>query len=441
MPRKAKGKPEEHGIYPRGDVYWLRYNWGGRQVFVNLRVRTKAEAIEEAKRHRGKPPVADTVEGWEGEITRYVREKQSHVSPPGFTGERWVRMNEATAKKTISTLRVFARWCETASPRETSLEMLKNYLALRIDGGMTPHVERKGAALKGSRAGARSTLSAICSFLRHVRCMPPGKLELPSRTKLERRELVFVQSQITQWIQGATDDNLRLALVLGFRCGLRRGEIQHARPEWLQVNRDVLKVPSEDRAGDFSSKDLSTREVPPFSEDMPFLRRMAKERAGGYLLRKTKRKGRPSKGIYDFEKPLRAFLHEQGIGAFTIHAMRHSFATNLFRSGVSVEVIAGWMGDDPETVRRTYIHGTATPGEADAAHRGETPGAKMQQQLAEMAGALASLTSLLGAGKLEEAKRFAERLDELPGPKTAGEYSDPDSPYFIDWKGRMPNLS
>jgi integrase len=446
MPRKAKGKPEEHGIYCRGEVYWLRYNWGGKQVFVNLRVRTKAEAIEEAKNHRGQPPVVDTVEGWESEIARYVREKQSPVSPPGFTGKRWVSMNAKTAKKTISVLRVFARWSDTHTPREVSLETLKAYLKLRIEGGATPYVTRKGAKLKGNRAGARSTLSAICAFLRHVRCMPPGKLDLPSRGKLERRQLVFSRDEISRWIANADDDNAKLALVLGFRCGLRENEIMHARSDWLIPKRGVLKVPHEDRS--FTSKDLSYREVPPFSEDLPFLRKMAKERTDGYLLRKTNRMGRPAKiGVYHFEKPLRNYLKTQGVETFTLHSMRHSFATNLFSAGVALEVIAQWMGDEPETVRRSYIHGTASAGEADDAHRGETMQAKLTaqlvsqgEQLATLMASMAQITALLGAGKIDEARKIAARLDELPGPDSVREYEDPDSPYFIDEMGRMPNL-
>lgn len=401
MPRKAKGKPEEHGIYPRGEVYWLRYNWGGKQVFVNLHVRTKVEAIEEARKHRGLPPVAETVEGWERAIARYVAEKQSPVPPANWSGQRWVSMKPATAKKTISVLRVFARWSETKSPVDVTMKHLNDYLALRIQGGDTPHVQRKGAKLRGNHAGARSTLSAICSFLRHTRCMPPGKLILPKRAVLERRTLVFPRERIAKWIDNAEEDNIKLALILGFRCGLRENEIMHARPEWLLQDRDVFKVPNLDEVSGFSSKDGSYREVPPFSEDVAFLRKMAKQRRGGFLLQKVNRLGRPSKsGVYHFEKPLRAYLQTQGVFTFTIHSMRHSFATNMFAAGVSLEVLAQWLGDEPETVRRSYIHSTAQTGQADAAHRGETREAKLLAELAE-------LRKLVQAGQFGEARRVA----------------------------------
>lgn len=40
------------------------------------------------------------------------------------------------------------------------------------------------------------------------------------------------------------------------------------------------------------------------------------------------------------------------------HCLRHTYATNLLAQGIDVQTVAALIGDDPETVIRTYIHYT-----------------------------------------------------------------------------------
>ena len=40
------------------------------------------------------------------------------------------------------------------------------------------------------------------------------------------------------------------------------------------------------------------------------------------------------------------------------HCLRHTYATNLLARGIDVQTVAALIGDDPETVIRTYIHYT-----------------------------------------------------------------------------------
>jgi len=40
------------------------------------------------------------------------------------------------------------------------------------------------------------------------------------------------------------------------------------------------------------------------------------------------------------------------------HCLRHTYATHLLAQGIDVQTVAALIGDDPETVIRTYIHYT-----------------------------------------------------------------------------------
>jgi integrase len=417
-------KRETAGLYQRKLVWWLRYSFAGEQIRVNLHTRDLATAIEEAKRYRDKAPAGKGVEGWEKAISRYLEEKQQHTPPQAFIGKRWVRMNERTARNTASVLRVFARWTSTKDPAQITMKHLEDYLSLRIGGGVNEADERQGAKLKGSRAGARSILSTITAFLRHIGKMPAGRLTLPANSTLEKRTLVATPSEISTYIDAATNDNDRLALILGYRCGLREREIQHATAAWFPTNRAILQVPHLDQETGFTTKDLAARSIPIFTDDLPFLRRICLERPTGPLLRKTKRKGRkPSaSGLYDFSAPVRRLVLDCGASKFTLHSMRHSFATNLLQAGVSIEVVASYLGDELDTVRKTYDHSKARKGATDAAHRGQREGDETRQQLATMAEKMQEILSAVGgagASKMtraeaaKAAKRFGAQIAEV----------------------------
>lgn len=65
--------------------------------------------------------------------------------------------------------------------------------------------------------------------------------------------------------------------------------------------------------------------------------------------------GRQNK-YHNFLRTFKAIIKQADIPDCAIHSLRHTFATQLFAKGKSVQVVVALLGDDPITVQRTYIH-------------------------------------------------------------------------------------
>ena len=54
----------------------------------------------------------------------------------------------------------------------------------------------------------------------------------------------------------------------------------------------------------------------------------------------------------NLERSVRAILNNAGLDRYGIHALRHTFASNLFRKGVDIKIISKLLGHS--TVKITY---------------------------------------------------------------------------------------
>jgi len=74
---------------------------------------------------------------------------------------------------------------------------------------------------------------------------------------------------------------------------------------------------------------------------------------------------------YDFERPYKTYIDwiakelEQDLAWVTPHVMRHTFASLLASSGVSLYKIAKWLGDTPATTEKHYAHLQAEDDDVD----------------------------------------------------------------------------
>ena len=57
---------------------------------------------------------------------------------------------------------------------------------------------------------------------------------------------------------------------------------------------------------------------------------------------------------YDFSRPFADYMREKNCPWVTPHVMRHTFASVLASRGVSIYLIAEWMGDGVGVVQRHY---------------------------------------------------------------------------------------
>lgn len=417
MARPPKN-PEAAGVYRRGEWFWLRHTVEGKEVRQPLRTRIYEEAIRLACELRGQVPIADAKNSWNSTIERYLREKQSPKRPLGYKGSRWQMFRPGTVPRVRSCLKNFANWSGVPAPSRVTLPMLERY-AERVT--------------KTSKAGGRTTMATIQAFLAHVGCLP-GRVQLPTRKELERRELIVPIGDANALIDKAPNDALRFVLFCGFHAGLRSGEIRHACPEWFQLRRKVLRVPQID--GDvtvFQAKDSESREIPLSPQFLSFLQTfLPTVKRGEYCLRNpTKRRSKG--GTYDFRTPFKTFVGKNGWQGLYPHAMRHSWITELCNSGNhTIQEIAAWSGDNLETIEKNYWHKRTVAGALDHTMQGkrkEDEANALVERIATQVGVLVRRgkinTNDLGEGLqalVEKEEEGIAALETLLANLNAGKY-------------------
>lgn len=407
-PRRRKRVPkDEVGLYQKTfrnkakevvelPGWWLRYSFKGEQLRIPLHTRDKAEAIEVAKRQRGLPPKAkegDPEFGWTKAIEKYLTEKQQDERPPGFHGKTWRTFRPGTVGKVRSCLVKFANWTKTKSPQQVTKKHLEDYRDLYA---------------KNSKASARTTLAQVLAFFEHIGVFP-GRIQLPEKKKLERREVVVAINRSNDLISNAPNDRLRYVLFCGFHAGLRRGEIMHSTPTWFHLDREILRVPRVDEvaANVFEVKDSETRDIPLSEDFLAFVKDFLRDKKRNEYCLQNPTKRRSKTGTYDFRRPFTEYASETGIPELFPHAMRHSWITEICNSGNhSVQEVAAWSGDSIDTIEKHYWHRKATPGALHHTMKGVRKGdadRALQTDVAE-------ILALMRSGKQKEAE---ERLRDL----------------------------
>lgn len=383
--RKPKQKPDEKGIYRKGGKpgLWLRYSYEGKQVRVPLHTRDFAEAIAIAKTLRGQPPKSkdgDPEFGWSKAIEKYLAEKQRSERPAAFRGKTWRTFRPGTVPKVRSCLVKFAKWTGTKAPEQVMKTHLEKYRDLYA---------------KKSLASARTTMAQILAFFDHVGIYP-GRIQLPEKRKLERREVVVSIATGNELIERAPNDRLRFVLFAGFHSGLRRGEIMHCRPSWFHFSRGILRVPRVDEVGGnvFAVKDSETRDIPLSAEFAAFAKAFLKSVEGDEYCLRNPTKRRSKAGTYDFRAPFTNYVIKAGHPTLFPHAMRHSWISEICNSGNhSIQEVAAWSGDSLETIEKSYWHKRAVPGALDHTMRGVRKGDEQAAIVHNIASQVAQLVA------------------------------------------------
>lgn len=371
MPKKAK-HPDAAGIYLRKKTYWLKHTVDGQRYYRNLHTHELAEAVEKAKEMRGQAPSGEKVGAWDKMIARYVADKIAGKRPAHLAGRRLRTFRPATGPRVASTLKVFAERTGVDSPARVRVDHIQKYYDTRR---------------KNSEAGARSTVATIQAFLDHIGCLSKRVMFAADR-KPEARQVVVSVDTANKWIEECPTPQLKFILYCGFHAGLRKGEIRHSKPAWFDLTRRVLTIPQKEtqklpggRTIEWLPKDAEARQIPLSQSFCDFLKTFL-EPTRPFCLMGTKRS---SDGLYDFRAPYERFMKAMGREDVTIHAMRHSWITEMCNSGNhSITEIASWSGDTLETVEKNYWHKQVKTGGLDSTMQGKKAGQEQEVMLKEV---------------------------------------------------------
>jgi site-specific recombinase XerD len=190
-----------------------------------------------------------------------------------------------------------------------------------------------------------------------------------SQFVLQRREplpTVLSRAEVKRVLSCVHEGRFRAVLSLVYHCGLRLSEALQLKPTDIDSQRGVVRV----RHG----KGDKAREVPICPEMLECLRRFWKHHRNPDWLFPGVGRGWKQSGISQGEamgrtkKPMsssalqmamRVIRANSGIHKrFTVHTLRHSFATHLLEEGVSIRQVSRYLGHSELKSTMVYLHVT-----------------------------------------------------------------------------------
>lgn len=338
-----KGFP---GLYKRGRLYHFAIQRDGKRVFYALETDDLQEAIRKAELIRGSPiiskdPVLADVErflAWKLERGHYTA---ASVDSKGAILRQFAEHIRGHAAHTVTPAMIKA-WQE---------DLGKPYRKVYTAKGQPP---REGAIRQRSASTINGYLMVVRSFFewsvavrKSARENPVAKLELSRGTGGARKD--FCTPEVRDaLITNCMREDLRFVLFCGFHAGMRFQEIVEAKAFWFDLKSRQIHL--RKHAG-IQFKDREERSVPMTEPFRAFLEGYGLREP--YMLHPEVTKGK-SLYRYDFDKPFRQYVRAQGFPKVTAHVMRHTFASILASRGVSIYLIAEWLGDDVRVVQKHY---------------------------------------------------------------------------------------
>ena len=340
------------GIYhmPGSQYLWYRWSEDGRRYAISLKTSDLSEAVKQVEEIKaGRLAVR-----WEQQeanfITPATKVLEEYLSQAQKRKKKPMRPRTAGKKKAV--LLKFLKDTGTNNVREITLPTIDGWLA-KLNGKSDDTIHTYARDLK--------TFVKYLVEQRLVRGYDFEKFDVPERAATGRKNWIQ-NEEVDRIISSSKDPDLTFALYCGFHAGLRRSEIDNARVHWFDLTSRLMHVQNEPSVG-FKLKDRENRAVKLSSSFTEFLRGYLTGGPKDFALRPEKAPGK-NDYRYDFRRPWESHMKRCGVTC-TIHDARRSFASNLVSAGVSIYIVAKWLGDGVQVVERSYGHLAPSAGDID----------------------------------------------------------------------------
>jgi integrase len=166
----------------------------------------------------------------------------------------------------------------------------------------------------------------------------------------EQRPLFLTKQQFNQLLDGVDDKDFRELIITGVSTGLRLGELVNLEWEHVDLIRRIIDVVN---TTEHVTKNKKSRSIP-LSEQMHRLLALRKERSVcRYVFHRNLRKYNDEYVSKQFKKFVRkAKLNDK----IHFHTLRHTFASWLVQSGVSLYEVQRLLGHSNISTTMVYSH-------------------------------------------------------------------------------------
>lgn len=188
----------------------------------------------------------------------------------------------------------------------------------------------------------------------------PNPLEGVERPKLEdepgEQEVKYLtKDQIAKFLAEAEQHSKEIFIFssLCVYAGMRAAEAAAAKWEWIDWERDTITIQRDKESG-FRTKSKKFRAIPLHNELKSILERHRGD--AGYMIFPKKTKPGKWRVRYEPKRAFKTVATAAGVKWCTPHVLRHTFASQLAMSGVSLFKISRWLGHSDIKTTQIYAH-------------------------------------------------------------------------------------
>jgi integrase len=223
---------------------------------------------------------------------------------------------------------------------DISIEMVEKYKIERSKSVSPSTVNKELIAIKHVLNKA-----ILWGYLTNNPAKDVGKL------RVKEKKFRFLSLEEIELVLNASPDYARIILLTAIHTGMRRSELFRLEWEDVDFERGYIVVTNKH---DAHTKNYQIREIPmtaALENELKRLQAATMTQSGNVFIKSN---GEAHGG--ELRKTIARILKEAGIKPFTLHDLRHTFASHLVMEGVDLPTVQKLMGHSDIKTTMIYAH-------------------------------------------------------------------------------------
>ena len=171
------------------------------------------------------------------------------------------------------------------------------------------------------------------------------------KLRVKEKKFRFLTIEEVNTFLSACSSFMKPIFLTAIHTGLRKSELFRLEWEDIDFERQYVLVSNKEAA---HTKNYRNREIPMSSQLVDEFKKLKAEFENGHGQVFRKRDGTPHRG--EVRRPLESVIKQTGLKRFTLHDLRHTFASHLIMEGVDLPTVQKLMGHANITTTMIYAH-------------------------------------------------------------------------------------
>ena len=171
------------------------------------------------------------------------------------------------------------------------------------------------------------------------------------KLRVKEKKIRFLTIEEVSTFLSACSSLMKPIFLTAIHTGLRKSELFRLEWEDIDFDRRYVMVSNKKEA---HTKNYRNREIPMTSQLVDEFKKLKAESKNGDGHVFVKHDGTPHRG--EVRRPLESVIKQTGLKRFTLHDLRHTFASHLVMEGVDLPTVQKLMGHANISTTMIYAH-------------------------------------------------------------------------------------